>query len=126
MLSNSDLLMFTGTEKIYKVDFFGMKFFYTDGVQYVIENGQAVWLIQAIFSHQITPKVKREGFQVWRLKKLSNSWELRCTDGGKGEEEAETETGNILAKQIIEYSDFPLDEITLYLENSTLCLPRER
>ncbi len=33
---------------------------------------------------------------------------------------------NIIAKKLLEYTDFPLQEITLFYENNTLFLPSER
>jgi hypothetical protein len=112
---------FTGTLNYHRFWLKGI--YYTDGVQYLAEKARAYWLIDAIASHQMTPKVRQEEFQVWALHKaapIENPTEkhiaaiLICTDRDKGNGPAE------LARQNIPYTDFPLDAITLYLEQGSL------
>lgn len=86
--------------------------YYTDGVQYLAENAGAFWLIDAIVSHQHSPKVRREEFQVWTLKVENRKAVLVCEDG--------REDSKPLATQKIEYTDFPLEEIKLYFEVGSL------
>jgi hypothetical protein len=113
----SELKCFTGSEDYYR-DMMGV--FHTDGVQYLAEHAGAFWLIDAIVSHQSNPKVRREEFQVWRLIKTPNRIDIAavliCTDGGKDELPGE----GVIARQEIPYTDFPLSEIRLYLENGSL------
>ena len=80
-------------------------FVLTDGALYLAENAGAYWLCDAIASHY--PSYKDEGFVVAKLRraKATEGWVLRIEDGNDG----------LLADQLIEYSDFPLDEITLYV-----------
>ncbi|MEI2780912.1 MAG: DUF6876 family protein [Candidatus Competibacter sp.] len=111
----SNLLQFTGTEHWYQHPLF-RRYLFTDGVRYVAENCGAFWLMDAIFACQLEPKVKREEFQVWVLKVKDRSAVLTCDNGN----------GNIVYQQEIPFTDFPLAEITMYFENSTLCLPAER
>ena len=84
--------------------------FLTGGVFYLAENAGAHWLMDIIASHQIKPHVRREEFQRWTLTKLPkgsrNMAIVRCDDGN----------GNGLCQQLIPYTDFPLDKITLYCE----------
>jgi hypothetical protein len=57
---------FTGTDQWYRHS--PSRMLYTDGVRYVAERAGAYWLIDAIASHQLSPGVRREPFQVWTLK----------------------------------------------------------
>jgi hypothetical protein len=121
-----ELQNFNGTQDYHR-HFLGL--YYTDGVKYLAEQAKAFWLIDAIASHQIR-NVKREPFQVWTLLVGANQFAiLKCTDGDKGTGEIE------LTRQHIEYTDFPLEKITLYLEDGSLdgihackilMLPQER
>ena len=92
-------------------------YLYTDGIRHVAEAGQAYWLIDAIFSHQLEPAVKAEEFQQWILTvHEGNTGTLVCEDGN----------GNEITRQELGYCDFPLPSIKLWLENKTLYLPSER
>jgi hypothetical protein len=109
------LRQFTGTEHWWTNPLFS-GFSYTDGVKYLAGEAGAYWLIDAIFSHQCNPKVKAEGFQEWRLKvSPDNTAVLTCSDGNCNE----------ICRQEIAFTDFPLDEIALYLMNAVLLLPSE-
>ena len=92
----------------------------TDGVKIMIEMCGAFWLVTAIVSWQSDEKVRKEPFQVWTLKigsgKFPDGGVLVCEDGNNHE----------VAKQEIEYTDFPLSEgITLFLCDRILLLPSE-
>ena len=100
---------------------------YTEGVRFAAELCGAYWLIDAIASHQFG-KVKAEPFQVWTLhvaskdapkQKNSVAAILICTDGDKGDGAVE------LARQNIEYTDFPIDKITIWVEDGVMLLPAE-
>lgn len=112
-----NLRQFMGGDTIYR--YHSSERYYTEGVQYLAETAGAYWLIDAIMSHQLTKKVRIEPFQVWILKVdlAKSSAVLKCTDDIPG---------RLLAKQEIEFTDFPLAEIKFYFENSTLLLPQER
>ena len=75
--------------------------------------------MDAIASH--LGSYRDEGFVVAKLQRATatNGWVLRLEDGNDG----------LLADQLIEFSDFPLDEITLYVEydgtNHVILLPSE-
>src|SRR3990167_5297686 len=79
----SELLSFSGTENWYRHPF---GIVYTDGVQFLAEQAQAYWLIDAIASHQHTAKVRREPFQVWTLQvgvdRAPTKAEQRLVDAG--------------------------------------------
>ncbi|MGG5810879.1 DUF6876 family protein [Falsiroseomonas sp. CW058] len=90
---------------------------YTAGVQWLAQRAEAYWLIDAIASWQMSPEVKAEAFQSWSLRRLSSGAAiLTCDDGD----------GRVVARQEIEFTDFPLMEVKLWLENGVLMLPSER
>jgi hypothetical protein len=96
---------------------------YSEGVKHVAEEGGAYWLIDAIL---ISSKCKRlqqkcAGLEFWTLTVKDKAAVLTCTDGGIGGEKE-----NVVYTQQIEYTDFPLDTITLYNDGGILCLPGER
>lgn len=105
-----ELNQFTGTENHYKHQ--TGRLLWTDGVQYVAENAGAYWLIDAIVSYQRT-----EHFQIWELKKHNdNSATLTMRE----------DTGQpTKVRQEIPFTDFPLEEIKLYLIDGVLLLPSE-
>jgi len=114
----SELQGFYGSEDFHRSSAFTRAIFHTDGVQYLAEKAGAYWLIDAIVSHQMKPSIAREKFQVWRLVKKPDESKatLICTDGGKDDLPGE----KVIVTQKIPYTDFPLEKITLYLENGSL------
>jgi hypothetical protein len=119
MLTASQLQNFYGTDNWYKHRLSGLA--YTDGIKFIADNGGngngAYWLIDAIGSYQHQPKVKREEFQIWTLKVQGKSAVL--TMQSDSDQPA-------IVRQEIEYTDFELPELVLYVENNVLCLPLER
>ncbi|MFB2891977.1 DUF6876 family protein [Aerosakkonemataceae cyanobacterium BLCC-F50] len=125
----SQLSHFTGTDNYYK---HWLGFQYTDGIKFLADNAEAYWLLDAIASYQPTlrqnPRLR--DFQLWLLvvgnehnfikpnpenKAVLTCWEDTPSPGVKP-----------AVTQQIEYTDFPLQLITLYLENRVLLLPSER
>jgi hypothetical protein len=105
------LAHFTGTMNYHRSSFFTKSIFHTDGVQYLSDKAGAFWLIDAIVSYQMKPSIARHPFQVWSLKVENRSAVLTCGDGNDTPP---------LVTQKIPYTDFPLDKISLYLENGSL------
>ena len=105
----SELAQFTGTEAYHRLFIFNRKNVTTDGVKFLVDNGECYWLLDAISSHQKTA-MKDEmlrDFQIWKLKVNSDkSAILTC----------ERDTDDVAITQKIPYTDFPLPEITLYFE----------
>ena len=81
---------------------------YTDGIHFLVENG-AAWLLDVVASYQSAKLDQQtEGFQLWILKvNADRSCVVTC--------QADSNTPN-LVEQKIPYTDFPLDEIKLYVE----------
>lgn len=100
----SNLNQFYGTDAYHRFSPVARNFVLTDGAKYLADAAGAYWLMDAIASH--FPKYKNEDFVVACLKRTPNNWKLRITDGNDTQ----------LAAQIIEYSDFPLEEIMLWIE----------
>jgi hypothetical protein len=90
---------------------------YTEGAQFVAERGGAYWLLDEIALIQPYNKaVAAKRFQVWKLTvRPDRSATLACADGNN----------RIVFSKEIEFTDFPLDEITLWFANNTIYLPSE-
>ncbi len=112
MLTESGLGQFTGTTQWFR---HLSGYLYTDGVQYVAEQGGAYWLLDKILF--ITrAKAKLWEFGVWRLSvREDRSAVLVCEDGNY----------NKLFEEKIDWTDFPLNKIELWFENGVLILPSE-
>ena len=116
---------FYGTSKWYKTNPIFRNFYHTDGAEFVAKEGDAYWLLDAIASHQMNPKVEREPFQVWTLKVKDNEGVLTATDGGKWDPKIDDEKESVIARQEIDYTDFPLDEIKFWVEQGMTGTGRE-
>lgn len=102
---------FTGSATMYR--HWTRQFHYTTGVHYLCEHG-AAWLIDAIASHQFDPKLRTgdlRHFQVWELEVNGSSGLLTCRPDSDEEP---------VVSQEIEYTDFPLPSIKLYVELGSL------
>ena len=123
-----NLQHFCGSEQYYK-HWLGLC--YTDGIKYLAENAQCFWLIDAIASHQPTAKKnpRLKEFQLWFLHvgtghefikpKAGNAAVLTCW-----EDTPKAESKPVIIQQI-PFTDFPLPEIKLYLQEKILLLPDE-
>jgi len=84
----------------------------------VADAGGAYWLLDEIALIQpFDKRVAAEGFQVWTLKVdlVRQTGILTCEDGN----------GNTVFEKTIEYTDFPVAEITLWFTDNTILLPSE-
>ena len=87
----------------------------TDGVLNVARTTECFWLIDLIYSHQINQRLDKS-FQVWKLQvspKDHSAVVRRYNDQ------------TLIVTQKIPYTDFPLDEIKLYLIDGVILLPSE-
>lgn len=111
-----NLGQFTGTERYHRHTL--ARLLYTDGVEFLAENADCYWLIDAIASYQPQLKSQRlREFQVWTLTVKDRSAILTCREDSDCEP---------VVTQEIEFTDFPLPEIKLWVENGVLLLPSER
>ena len=96
----NNLSQFTGTENYYRVM---PRLVITDGVRYLANQANSYWLVSLIYSHLTTQPICSE-FVVARLTVIGKTADLVLDDGN----------GQVIAKQAIEYTDFPLDEMCIY------------
>jgi len=115
-LKQSDLRHFTGSEQWYRHGI-NRKVLFTDGAKHAADTGGAYWLLDEIALIQSYDKaIAAEEFQVWKLKvRTDRTATLSCEDGN----------GNTVFTKEIEFTDFPLDEITLWFANNVIYLPSE-
>lgn len=106
---------FIGTEHYYLHRLSnGLKIKLTDGCQFVREFASAYWLFDILVSWQM--KLQNYPFQVWTLiKQGDGSWFIQCTDGND----------QVLGCQEIENSDFPIDQLEVWLIDGVCLLPSE-
>ncbi len=107
------LANFTGTEQIWEHRTFAGSIYLTDGCNFLREKAQCRWLFDLIFSFQ--QKLKNEDFQCWKLVRLKNNeFEIKCLNGDE----------NFLVGQHIPFSDFVLDELTIWVirDRELICL----
>lgn len=108
-----ELNYFTGSQEFYKHPF---GIIYTEGIKFLADSCECYWLIDLIASYQFESKVKKEEFQVYKLKVNKNrTARVKIEDGNN----------HLIAYQDIEYTDFPLDKIEIWYSNSTIYLPTE-
>ena len=114
-ITKAELAHFTGSEQWYRHPLV-RKILYTDGCQYVAESGGAYWLLDEIAFGQADAKIAAEEFQVWRLKvNPDKTATLKCEDGND----------HIILTKPIEYTDFPLEEISFFFTDNVIMLPNE-
>jgi len=89
---------------------------YTEGVQYLAEQAGAYWLIDLVASWCPHEKIRDEDFVVRKLTVDANHTAIAAADDGNE---------NALFPQTIEFTDFPPNEVTLYLTEGTPLLPNE-
>jgi hypothetical protein len=115
-LTKADLHQFTGSEHWYRYGL-NRKVLITDGAKYVAETAGAYWLLDEIAIIQpFDQRVSAEAFQLWKLVVRADQKATLTCEGGNG---------NVVFTKEIEYTDFPLDEITLYFINNVIHLPSE-
>lgn len=116
-LTPADLSQFTGTEQWYRHGL-NRNILFTDGAKYVADQGGAYWLLDEIaLAQRFEKKLAKQPFQVWKLTKHADAnATLQCEDGDH----------NVVFTKQIPFTDFPVDEISLWFENNTIYLPGER
>lgn len=93
-----------------------LKLLLTDGCDFLRKECEAYWLFDSVLSFQLNQNIRETKFQVWKIRKQDdNTYFLSCEDGNK----------DVLAAQHIEFSDFPLEEVTIFLVDGVAMLPSE-
>lgn len=116
-ITQADLARFQGTERYHQ--HWVRRFQYTDGVKYLADAAEAHWLIDAIASYQPDKRVKDDEmlrhFQIWQLSVQDKSGVLTLL----------RDTDDPVLIQEIAYTNFPLPEVKLFLNEKVLMLPSE-
>jgi hypothetical protein len=106
---------FNGTDEWFRHSLYRF-FTYTEGIQYLAVEAGAYWLVDLIFGLQYEASaVKAEPFQCWTLTVKGSEATLICEDGN----------GNKVYTKAIEFTDFPMEKITIWFADSVLMLPSE-
>lgn len=116
----ADLRQFTGTTQWHKWSNL-THLTCTDGVKYLAEEAGAYWLLDAIASHQNAPALKDSQrlrqLQIWLLTvEADKSCHLTCV---------EHDDVAPVVVQAIEFTDFPLKQVKLYVCDNIVSLPSE-
>ena len=106
------LLNFTGTEHYYK---YLLGFKLTDGAKFIADSCGAYWLMDIIASYKHLPEVAKEQFQVYTLMVKNGIRMVTVEDGDD----------NVLHMQAIPNTDFPLEEIIIWMVDDVIMLPGE-
>ena len=117
----NELPYFTGTEHYYR--YMGSRYTYTDGVKFVADNAEAYWLLDVVFTHcmaiarnkNIPEDQKRLYVCNLLVNDAMNTALFTVSDGNY----------NDLARQEIEYTDFPAKTVTIWVQNMVAMLPSE-
>jgi hypothetical protein len=118
-----DLPQFYGTESWYRWSILFRRHLLTDGTKFVADSAGAYWLMDAIASHHGTcikdPMLRDHQF-----------WTLKVNPDKTAVLICERDTGNEAFRQEIPYTDFPLPEISIWVEpmgdgNYCILLPSE-
>ncbi len=88
----------------------------TDGCDFLRDQAECYWLFDAILSNQYRIRKRDRRFQLWKLEKQIDIYRTLTCKNGKKE--------TIIAR-LIEYTDFPLDEITIWVIDGVAMLPCE-
>jgi hypothetical protein len=116
-LTKAKLNQFTGSDSWYRHPLV-RTILYTEGADYLAEHAGAYWLLDEIaFAQHGEKTVAAQEFQVWTLTvdPARRSGRLACADGND----------RIVFEKVIDYTDFPLPEISLWFTNNTIYLPSE-
>ena len=97
----TQLRQFTGTTHYTRLS---SKVLLTEGAVYLAENAKSWWLLDVYASYLLHLDGDREPFTCLKLNVSENAAVVVIEDGNN----------HLIAKQVIEYTDFPLASITLY------------
>ncbi len=127
-ISKSDLANFTGTTQ-YFLHSFNKAVVYTEGVQYLAENAQAYWLIDAIASHLATREFNLAAANDERVG-LLHFWKLAVYEDRSATLKAVSDSDEpAFIEQGIPYTDFPFEDIDVWAARDeqywVLMLPSE-
>src|SRR3954464_4153237 len=109
--SNETIMQFSGSDT-YQKYLFGMVV--TDGAMKLATTYQCFWFLDMVAAYQHL--LKKEDFQIWMLRKNADSsaWVI-----------AEDGNGKVLVKQKIRYTNFKMEQATVWVEGNVILLSSE-
>ena len=114
---------FYGTEQWHRYSPLFHNVMLTDGAKYIAETCGAYWLMDVISSHLPSVRKTDSYFAIAQLVKGKKGAKFKLVP------DIPCDDHEVFAKQTIEYTDFPLDEIKFYVsydgENWVILLPSE-
>ncbi len=97
----SGLKQFTGSDVLARLT---RTVLLTEGVRYLAESAECFWLLDVYASHLMAVDSNKDWFTCLKITRTNRTATVSIEDGN----------GRVLAKQKIEYTDFPLQAYTLY------------
>ena len=111
-----------GTQHYYRYPLpIGRALLLTDGVKQLAEAAECHWLIDVIASYQYMKKLDPH-FQVWTLEVYDEETAEKENYDAVVKGFNDTE---LIVKQKIPFTDFPLEKVKLYLMDGVILLPSE-
>jgi len=95
------LSQFTGAQRYLRLL---PTFVVTDGVKYLMDHADCYWLAQLFGLHLIDINFNDNAFTVLNLVRKGKGAKVTIEDGN----------GTVLSWQVIDWTDFPLDRLTLF------------
>lgn len=109
------LRTFTGTTEYHR-HWSGMRC--TDGVKFLVETAKAYWLLDLIASWQLEA-LRDAWLQEFQL------WELFVRADRTATAVCSRDSEDVAFRQEIEFTDFPLEYVKVYVEGGVVLLPSE-
>lgn len=110
----AELRQFTGSESVYRHSW--RQYHYTEGVRHLARQAESYWLLDHIVFNQTLAILKEQPFQVWTIT-VNGDHTARIS--------VEDDNGNELTFFHLGFTDFPLEEFSLWLVDQTILLPSE-
>jgi hypothetical protein len=115
IITQDALDQFTGSGEFYRHPVI-KRILWTEGVQYLVANAECFWLVDEIVFRQVHWPVRREKFQAWKLTVNNDSSAVLTCETGNGDR---------VHLHKIDYTEFPMKEVRLWLSGNVLMLPTE-
>ena len=113
----SSLNHFSGTEQYHRYNLFGRELLLTDGVEFLVKNAECCWLLDLILSVQFMPAIKKLDMQFWTL---NVNLEKRTAEAI-----CERDSNDVVYRQPIPFTSFPLAEQKIWISDGVALLPGE-
>ena len=127
---NSQYMHHRCTSSYYKYLF---DFLLTDGTLDVAKNEMCFWFFDIIVAAQLLPRVRKNEFQTWFLKRTNETEFIVLGTNGNYVEDISSYPGlteeenklKIIYKHEIPFSDFRYDSLKVFLADKVIYLPSE-